>query len=422
MKRWRWAIISAVAALALTACGDNSSDGQAATGTGGDSDQQQDDGGGEDESPQDGGGEEDKNPLVIGYAATLSGFSANADSAGMLGAETMVAKLNAQGGIDGHPVELIVKDMKSDPSLGGTVAQELLDAGAAVILGPPFPGQAAGVIQAAGAAGVPVLSVTSTGPEYTEVGGHPAFLTTFGDNAQAAAVAEWVLEQGAKTSFYMTSPDLNYTSKNAEWFADAFEQGGGENLGSETFSVGQEDFSAQVTKIAGLDPHPDAVYASMFMPDVGVFVQQLRSAGYDGWILGGDGYDNEAFVDFVGDAAGKIAFSTQALAVADSRVAEFIGEVTEHNGGEAPNQVGLTALGGDAILIVQAAVEAAGSIEPAAIADALKNLDTLEVITGEVTYAGTNGVPIHTVVVATVEDGAITFADAFVPGYVPSAN
>lgn len=413
MKRWRWLGISALLTLALTACGGADS-------TGGESSQDPDRSG---ESAQESEdlAEPSKEPLVIGYAATLSGFSANADTAGKLGAETMVARLNAAGGIDGHPVELVVKDMQSDPSLGSTVTQELLDAGAVVILGPPFPGQAAGVIQTAGAAGVPVLSVTSTGPEYTAVGGHPAFLTTFGDNAQAAAVAQWVLEQGAETSFYMTSPDLNYTSKNAEWFAEAFEHGGGKNLGSETFSIGQEDFSAQVTKIASLDPQPDAVYASMFMPDVGVFVQQLRAAGYDGWILGGDGYDNEAFVDFVGDAAGKIAFSTQALAVEGSPVAEFMTEITEHTGTE-PNQVGLTALGGDAILIIEAAVKAAGSIEPAAIAEALKNLGTLEVITGEVTYEGTQGVPIHTVVVAKVEGGAIAHAASFVPNYVPDPS
>lgn len=411
MNRWRMISIGAALALMLAACGGDAPDQEEDPTTGDGT-----------EENTNGSGAADKEPLVIGYAATLSGFSANADTAGRLGAETMVAELNAQGGIDGHPVELVVQDMQSDPALGSTVTQELLDAGAAVILGPPFPGQAAGVIQTAAAAGVPVLSVTSTGPEYTEVGGNPAFLTTFGDNAQAAAVAQWVLDQGAETSFYMTSPDLNYTSKNAEWFADAFEQGGGQNLGSETFSVGQEDFSAQVAKIASMDPQPDAVYASMFMPDVGVFVQQLRGAGYEGWVLGGDGYDNEAFVEFVGEAAGDIAFSTQALAVEGSKVADFVDKVTEHNNGEPPNQVGLTALGGDAILIIEAAVEAAGSIEPEAIAQALSNLGTLEVITGEVTYEGTNGVPIHTVVVAKVEQGEIVLADSFVPDYVPEPN
>lgn len=358
-------------------------------------------------------------PLVVGYAATLTGFSANADTAGLLGVETMVEQLNNEGGIDGHPVELVVKDMKSDPSLGGTVTQELLDEGAAVILGPPFPGQAAGVIQTAAKQDVPVLSVTSTGPEFTEVGGSPAFLAAFGDNAQAAAMAEYALEQGHKKSFIMTSPDLNYTSKNAEWFAEAFEEGGGKNLGSETFKVEQGDFSAQVTKIANLDPQPDVIYASMFMPDVGTFVRQARQEGIDAAIYGGDGFDNQAFVDFAGKAAENVAFSTHGYAETSQEVADFTDQATEHNNGKAPDNIGLTALGGDAMLIIKAAVENAGSIEPQAIAEGIGQISDLAVVTGDVSYEEGNGVPTKTVTVGAVEDGKIVFKDAFIPSFIP---
>lgn len=366
---------------------------------------------------------EEKEPLVIGYAATLSGFSANADQAGVLGARAMVDKLNKEGGIDGHQVELVVKDMQSDPALGASVTQELLDAGAAVVLGPPFPGQVAGVVRTAAKEDVPVLSVTTTGPEYTVVGGSPAFLAAFGDNAQAAAVAEYALEEkGFKTSFYMTSPDLNYTSKNAEWFAEAFEQGGGRNLGSAKFAVGQQDFSAQVTRIANLNPQPDIIYASMFMPDAGTFVQQLRAAGVTSAIGGGDGFDNQAFIDFAKDAANGTIFSTHGFAEEGSSVAEFTEEVTAFNDGKAPDNVGLTALGGDALLLIKATVEAAGSIEPAAIAEALGNLEDVDVVTGTVTFAGTEGVPEKTVYVVEVENGAFVLKKEFVPEFVPEAS
>lgn len=358
-------------------------------------------------------------PLVVGYAATLTGFSANADTAGLLGVETMVEQLNAEGGIDGHEIELIAKDMKSDPALGSTVTQELLDEGAAVILGPPFPGQAAGVVQTAAKQNVPVLSVTSTGPEFTEVGGSPAFLAAFGDNAQAAAMAEFALDQGYETSFYMTSPDLNYTSKNAEWFAEAFEEGGGKNLGSETFKVEQGDFSAQVTKIGQLDPEPDVIYASMFMPDVGTFVRQVRQAGIESAIYGGDGFDNQAFVDFAGKSAENVAFSTHGYPETSDRVAEFTEAATEQNGGKAPDNIGLTALGGDAMLIIKAAVENAGSIEPEAIADGISQIQDLEVVTGELSYEEGNGVPTKTVTVGAVEDGELVFKEAFVPEFIP---
>jgi branched-chain amino acid transport system substrate-binding protein len=365
----------------------------------------------------------DKEPLVIGYAATLSGFSANADQAGVLGARTMVDRLNKEGGIDGHRIELVVKDMQSDPAQGASVTQELLDAGAAVILGPPFPGQAPGVVRTAAKEDAAVLSVTTTGPEYTVVGGSPAFLAAFGDNAQAAAVAQYAArEKDYKTSFYMTSPDLNYTSKNAEWFAEAFEQAGGRNLGSATFTVGQQDFSAQVTKIANLRPQPDIIYASMFMPDAGTFVQQLRAAGVDSAIGGGDGFDNQAYIDFAKDAANGTIFSTHGFAEEGSSVAEFTEEVTTFNDGKAPDNVGLTALGGDAILIIQAAVEKAGSIEPSAIAEALASLENVEGVTGDISFAGRKGVPEKPVYVVEVENREFVLRDDFVPEFVPDAS
>jgi branched-chain amino acid transport system substrate-binding protein len=392
-------VLAVLVGIALAGCGDDDDNG------GGDG----------------GSGNESSEPLVIGYAATLSGFSANADQAGVLGARTMVEQLNAEGGIDGHQVRLVVKDMRSEPAQGGPVTQELLDEGAAVVLGPPFPNQAAGVVRTAAQENVPVLSVTSTGPEFTLVGGEPAFLAAFGDNAQAAAVAKYARDQNMETSFYMTSPDLNYTSKNAEWFAEAFEELGGRNLGSEKFTVGQQDFSAQVTKIANMDPEPDIIYAPMFMPDAGAFVRALRAAGVKSAIGGGDGFDNEAYLKFAKDDANGTIFSTHGVARDGNRVEGFTQDVTEFNDGKPPENVGLTALGGDALLITQAAVEKAGSIEPQAIADALKELENVEVVTGTVTYKGTSGVPQKTVAVVAVEDGKFVPKEEFIPEFVPEA-
>lgn len=358
-------------------------------------------------------------PLIIGYAEALSGFAANAGQAGLAGVETMIELLNREGGIDGHPIELVVRDMQSDPALSATVTQELLDAGTHIILGPVFPGMGAGVIQTATAQnGVPVISVTNTGPEWTVVGGAPAFLAAFGDNAQVAAVAEYLYDQGHRTTFYMTSPDLNYTSANAEWFAEAFQHVGGEVLGSATFSVGQEDFSPQVTTIANLATQPDVIFASMFMPDSGTFQNQLRGAGVASIVAGADGYHNDAFIEFAGEAAEGTVFSTHGFPIPGSRLESFVKDVEEVTGQPPPNPA-LTALGGDAMLVVKAAVEQAGSLEPQAIMDAIFQLEGVEVIAGTVTYKGTNGVPIKTVTIGSVENGSFVFKDAFTPSFVP---
>ncbi len=154
--------------------------------------------------------------IVIGAALGLVGDAAPGDVPASEAMKYEVAQINEAGGIDGRQVELIVKDMKSDPALGGTVTQELLDAGAQVIIAPAFPGMGAGVVQTAAKAGVPVLSATSTQPEYVVVGGSKAYLVAFGDNVQAAASAEYALGQGFKTAYTLTSPDLSYTELAAQ--------------------------------------------------------------------------------------------------------------------------------------------------------------------------------------------------------------
>jgi ABC-type branched-subunit amino acid transport system substrate-binding protein len=84
--------------------------------------------------------------LVIGAALALTGDFATGDVPVLDGVNYIVDKINKEGGVMGQPIKLIVKDMQSDPAVGGQVAQELLDEGAAVIIGPPITGISVGVI------------------------------------------------------------------------------------------------------------------------------------------------------------------------------------------------------------------------------------------------------------------------------------
>jgi branched-chain amino acid transport system substrate-binding protein len=364
------------------------------------------------------GGSDTGKQLVIGYAAALSGDGAVGDVPGLAGAQYEVSLLNKSGGIDGHPVKLIAKDMQSDPELGGTVAQELLDQGAAIILGPPFPSMAVGVIQTAAKANVTVLSVTSTQPEFPVVGGAKAYLTAFGDNVQAAAAAQYALEQGYKSVLTVVSPDLSYTSETPKWFVDAFQHGGGTSAGSVQFTIGQQDLSPQVTQIASMNPQPDVIYTTMFMPDIGTFMKQLRGAGVTTPIIGADGFDDLSILQFAGTDAEGTAFTTHGFATSGSAFEEFIKGMTAANG-KAPEAPALTALGASSIQLVAAAVDAAGSMDPTAIGNALADLSKVDVVTGTISFQGTNGVPLKTVTIAAMEGGDFVFKEAFIPDYIP---
>jgi branched-chain amino acid transport system substrate-binding protein len=359
-------------------------------------------------------------PLIIGAAVGLTGDAASGDVPLSSAMQYSVDELNKTGGIAGHPVKLIIKDMKSDPALGATVANELLGDGAQIMVGPAFPGMAVGVIQAAAKKNVSVLGGVSTQPEYVKVGGAKAYLVAFGDNVQAAAMAEYALKLGYKTVYTLVSPDLSYTAKLPVFFDEVFAKGGGKEIGTDTFSIGQQDFSAQVTKIAGLNPKPDCIYTGMFTPDVGILLKQLRAAGVTTPVLGSDGDDQQALIDFAGSAAEGLAFTTHGFASPGSVLEKYVAGYTAWNGGKAPEANAFAGLGGDCIGIIKAAVEAAGSIDPKAISDALANIENLAVVTGTISYKGTDGVPLKTVTIAAVENGKFVLKQQAIPSFIPA--
>lgn len=363
-------------------------------------------------------GSDDK-VLVIGVAGGLTGDAAVGDVPMLAGVKFAVDKINSAGGVGGFTLKVISQDMQSNSTMGGTVAQELVDQGADVLVGPAFPGMASGVLQVAAANGIPVIAGASTQPEYTLMSGAAVFLAAFGDNVQAAAVAQYVLGEGLTRAFVVSSPDMTYTGNGADFFADAFEHEGGTVVGEATYSIGQTDFSAQVTSIANNSEPIDVIYSPMFPPDLPSFARALRSAGVTTPLVGPDGYHTAEVLAAGQDAFDGTVFATHGFDVPGSDFAAFVEEGTKFDRAVADGPA-IAALGYTTVQIIEAALRAAGSIDPAAITNALKKIESLSTVTGEITYAGTNGVPKKSVTIGGVVNGEFVYLDSFVPKYIPT--
>ena len=133
-------------------------------------------------------------------------------------------------------------------------------------------------------------------------------------------------------------------------------------------------------------------------------------------MIGADSFD-ATVVWGAGDVAEGVAFTAHTFPRDDNRVQEFLDAATD--AGVEIETVSFGALASDVVQVFATAAEQACSLDGAALIDAIANLSDLEVTTGTVTYAGTNGVPEKDVVILTVTDGAPAFTDAFQPTYVP---
>jgi len=76
-----------------------------------------------------------KPPIQLGFVGGLTGSGSNLGVDGMYGALLAVEVINAQGGVMGRNIELIIKNDQNSPEQALIVDQELLDSGCNLIIG-----------------------------------------------------------------------------------------------------------------------------------------------------------------------------------------------------------------------------------------------------------------------------------------------
>ena len=360
---------------------------------------------------------EDKEPVLLGYTAAVTGELAPYDSP--QGVECMIEYINEQGGVlDGRPLKLLIRDIKSDPALVGTAAQELIDEGVVAMFGAPTDD----TMIPAGMQALPhmitIISVASTQVQWPAAMPEIGFLTPYGDNAAGAAAAEYAYEQGYRTAYMMTSHDIgSYSYVTPRYMGEAFERLGGTVLGEMNWNYGTADYSPQVTEFANMDPRPDVIFSAMIIPDGGVFLKQMHAAEVSIPMYTTDGMDDPAVLEIGGPGAELLTFATHGFPEPGSKL-EWFKNYCEGKGYTYQNI--FFGLGGEAVEVVRQAIEAAGSSEPAEITAAMHNLENVEGITARsISYKGYGGTPYKDLVLVTVKDGSFSLVKHILPDWVP---
>ena len=356
-----------------------------------------------------------ESPLKSGFAADLGELGAFSDQPGSEAAQVMVDQINAAGGVGGLPVEYTVKDVQGDPAATQRAAQELLDDGVNAIIGPPFANTGAPLLDTV-AGKAPVVFMATTDPSLADPS-RGAFLTSFSDKSQSAAMAEFALGEGYTKAVTLSSTDDVYFSGNPEYFTTVFTEGGGEVLGDYAYSLADADFSTQVNEIKSLADQPEVLFTAMVMPQTQTLLEQLDAAGLgDIVVMGVDGFD-ATVVWSAGEIADGVFFAAHTFPQDTNNVEQFLADAAE--AGAQIETISFGALSADSVQILAAAATQACSTDPAALTEAINNLEDLEVTTGSVTYKDRNGVPDKDVVILTVEGGAPAFVEAMRPTNVP---
>jgi branched-chain amino acid transport system substrate-binding protein len=343
---------------------------------------------------------------VIGVAAAQSGGLAPFDQPAFAGFKFCVDEMNAAGGIAGqYPIRLEVRDTRSDMAETVKFAQEFVDLGVNFVVSPADGDPTMAMGQITGPAQIPTMTFAGTAPILTGVsdfvfGSYPA------DNQQAAVLGAYAAELGYKTAWLLKSPDAAYTQFGPEYFGQVFTAKGGTVIGEGSFTMNQPDFSAIVTTIQALDPQPDVIMTSAWEPDFPAFIKALRGAGVTIPVMGADVLDTPT-VRGLGEVVDGIVHTSGGYAEPGSAHEDFNKRFEAATGQVADTNYYVN--GCDMIGMIDAAVRAAGSVEGPAVRDALANLAETPGAMSAYTFAGTNRMPMRSVVLARIEGGEKVF-------------
>lgn len=360
--------------------------------------------------------------IKIGFNIPLTGDIPKVGEASKFAAEMILEDINGAGGLmvgdTAYQLEFVYEDNESKAESAVSAALKLIEQdGVVAIIGPNSSKQAVPAGQVANDNRTPMISPWSTNPN-TTLDRPWVFRAAFLDPFQGPVAANFAAEQfGAETSAVLFALANDYSKGLAEIFEEVWSKDFGDVVAYESYGDGDQDFSAQLTKIIAADP--DFIFLPNNYNEVALIVQQATDLGWDGPFMGSDAWGSAELVNLAGDDIKGHYFSTHyAAAGAVGATKDFIDRY-EATYGYTPDDV--AALTWDAVGIILEALKGTGGLsgdimaDRAAVKDAISAITTYEGITGKMQFDD-QGDPIKSAVVVQVSDtGEFTFVASVDP-------
>ena len=249
------------------------------------------------------GGCGEKPPVLIGYLGGVSGRVADLGIAGRNGAQLAVEAVNAQGGIDGRKVELLIRDDEQNADLARRRFVELADAKVAAVVGPMTSSMCAAVLPLADERKVLLMSPTCTA---NELGGkEDQFMRVISPTrvyATKSAHHQFDVQGLRKAGLIYDLRNKAYTESWTADFADAFSGKGGRVLARKGFESGDDAGLAALVESV-LQARPDLVVIAANSVDAALLTQLVRRRAPTVGIVAAEWASTERYIELAGKAA-----------------------------------------------------------------------------------------------------------------------
>ena len=301
--------------------------------------------------------------VKIGFASPLTGPQGHYGQDNRNGAEMAIAELNARRvTIGGNAVrfELVAEDDQADPKTGTIAAQRLVDAGIRGMVGHFNSGVTIPASRIYHDAGIPQLSV-STNPKYTRQGYKTAFRLMADDDKQGSVLGDYAVHRLGLKRLVVVDDRTAYGQGLADAFVTSSKNAGGEIVRREYVSDKDFDFRAMLTLVKAANPQ--AIFFAGYDAQAGPLARQMKELGVSSPLLGGETMNTAKFLELAGPAAEGHIASTPGAALSTRPQG---GAFRDRYRQRYKQEIGLYApYFYDGVMVLAAAMQKAGSTEPA---------------------------------------------------------
>lgn len=326
-------------------------------------------------------------PIVIGMIEDTAGGASAYSLVQNVGIELAIDEINAAGGILGRPVELIRENDSNEPSQTPTLTRRLIQNGAHVLLMNSGSASAIATKPVCAEAEIVCLAPGNVSPDIASgEDSEFSYIMAPPTGDMGLAYQDGMPAAGASTLAVISDDSPTIEGFN-EFLLPIIEEGGVELLTNEVVPLDTSDVTAQVARIANLNP--DAVMTSSLggaveilmhntlfqqLPDVPRFTIASIGNQPDEWALAQPGA-----------LEGVVYLGV--IDTANPRTQELTTKMEERLGDRFVALTGYHAQGYDSVYVLKAAIEGAGGTDDtAAINDGLQQISGYEPHYGQADY------------------------------------
>jgi branched-chain amino acid transport system substrate-binding protein len=255
--------------------------------------------------------------VKIGHVGPITGGIAHLGKDNENGARLAIEQANeAKIKLGGKEVRfvLVAEDDQADPKVGTTVAQKLVDAKVAGVVGHLNSGTSIPASPIYNGAGIPVISGSATNPKLTEQGFKTQFRVVGRDDQQGPAIASYLAANNKPKTVAVIDDATAYGEGLANEVEKTLKATKIGVLPREKGTDKTTDWKAVLTKLKGRNP--DAIFYGGMDATGGPLMKQGRELGIKAVFAFGDGACTDEMAKLAGPAAEGLLCSQAGIPVA----------------------------------------------------------------------------------------------------------